>query len=466
MTRRQANLISYMIRSQTISSFHDARKELLASCEEQKSDAAAPQPSVTVTATSSQSEPVPPSTPKPLDSGWWKVRQAEALQEQIVIIADQRETIVELKKRIEYGDKHNNELVAANAEIHESLRHWGLEQTEPCSLVNNVKQVIQLCAERGKRGTEQEDKIKSLTDQIEAQSKAIAALTEERDQLALLAAKRAGELNRYSDGIAFMDKQREKKDKDINGLKDVITSQDGKIASLTEQRDHWDKLAAQRAGKMNQYSDMIDLMEKQADQKDKKIDDLQKVIDVMAKQQPSDDRDHLRAVIAKLQSEKTLLCEWYNRKISEIKSLKEVITSQDGKIASLKESVDNRTKMIESLKKEIEALKKDLAEANTDNGLLIKKGNVIKELKDICDNRQGFIDKSIDIIDNLRKQLGDKSSKIDILKKEIEILGKQIENMKKFSRDDRDILYRKDFEIHALKTQVAVLVKNQQTITP
>jgi chromosome segregation ATPase len=363
MTRRQANLISYMIRSQTISSFHDARKELLASCEEQKSDAAAPQPSVTVTATSSQSEPVPPSTPKPLGSEWWKDRRIEALQEQIVIIADQRETIVELKKRIEYGDKHNNELVAANAEIYESLRHWGLEQTEPCSLVNNVKQVIQLCAERGKRGTEQEDKIKSLTDQIDNQSKVIAALTEQRDKWEIIAAKRAGELNRYSDGIAFMDKQREKKDKDINGLKDVITSQDGKIASL-------------------------------------------------------------------------------------------------------KLSVDNRTKMVESLKKEIEALKKDLAEANTDTGLLIKKNNVIKELKDICDNRQGFIDKSIDIIDNLRKQLGDKSSKIDTLKKEIEILGKQIENMKGFARDDRDILYRKDFEINALKKQVAVLVKNQQTITP
>lgn len=151
MTRRQANLISNMIRSQTTAAFHEARKELLASCEEQKSDAAAPQPSVTVTATASQSEPVPPSTPKPLDSGWWKFRQAEALQEHIVIIADQRETIVELKKRIEYGDKHNNELVAANAEIHQSLRHWGLEQSEPCSLVNNVKQVIQLCAERGKK---------------------------------------------------------------------------------------------------------------------------------------------------------------------------------------------------------------------------------------------------------------------------------------------------------------------------
>ena len=166
MTRRQANLISVMIRSQTTAVFHEARKELLASCEEQKSDAAAPQPSVTVTATSSQSEPVPPSTPKPLGSGWWKDRQTEALQEQIDIIADQRETIVELKKRIEYGEKHNNELVAANAEIYESLRHWGLEQTEPCSLVNNIKQVIQLCAERGKEIAEKDVRAMRMSDNI------------------------------------------------------------------------------------------------------------------------------------------------------------------------------------------------------------------------------------------------------------------------------------------------------------
>ncbi len=387
MTREQVNLISNMIRSQTTAAFHEARKELLASCEEQKSDAAAPQPSVTVTATSSQSEPVPPSTPKPLGSEWWKDRRIEALQEQIVIIADQRETIVELKKRIEYGDKHNNELVAANAEICESLRHWGLEQTEPCSLVNNVKQVIQLCAERGKE-----------------------------------------------------------------------------IVDLNERYNLLEKRAEQRAGEAKMRSDMIDLMEKQSDQKDKKIDDLQKVIDVMSKQQSSDDRGTLRAIISQLKSEKELLCEGLKRKISEIKSLKDVITSQDGKIASLKLSVDNRTKMVESLKKEIEALKKDLAEANTDTGLLIKKNNIIKELKDICDNRQGFIDKSIDIIDNLRKQLGDKSSKIDTLKKEIDILGKQIENMKGYTKDDRDILYKKILEIEALKKQADVLVKNQQTI--
>jgi hypothetical protein len=162
MTRRQADLISNMIRSQTTAAFHEARKELLASCEEQKSDAAAPQPSVTVTATASQSEPVPPSTPKPLGSGWWKDRQTEALQEQIDIIADQRETIVELKKRIEYGEKHNNELVAANAEIYESLRHYGLDQPGQCSFVGNVKQVICLCDKRGEEIEQMADTIAKL----------------------------------------------------------------------------------------------------------------------------------------------------------------------------------------------------------------------------------------------------------------------------------------------------------------
>jgi hypothetical protein len=199
MTRQQVNLISNMIRSQTTAAFHDARRELLESCEEQKSDAAALQPSVTVTATSSQSDPVQPSTPQPTGFDYKKsllegeksttlrmymdaVEKANKLQAEVKslkeVIGSQDGKIASLKESVENRTKtiemlknqiellvkrikddrehrddcreHNNELVAANAEIYQSLRHWGLEQSEPCSLVNNVKQVIQLCAERGK----------------------------------------------------------------------------------------------------------------------------------------------------------------------------------------------------------------------------------------------------------------------------------------------------------------------------
>jgi chromosome segregation ATPase len=215
MTRKQANLISVMIRSQTTAVFHEARKELLASCEEQKSDTAAPQPSVTVTATSSQSEPVQPSTPQPTGFDYKKsllegeksttlrmymdaVEKSNKLQAEVKslkeVIGSQDGKIASLKESVENRTKtiemlknqielltkrikddrehwdgcreHNNELVAANAEIYQSLRHWGLEQSEPCSLVNNVKQVIQLCAERGKEIAEKDVRAMRMSDNV------------------------------------------------------------------------------------------------------------------------------------------------------------------------------------------------------------------------------------------------------------------------------------------------------------
>lgn len=184
MTRYQAIRISRMIQNGlTSQEYHDAYGELLKSCSDSEPCLILkPQPTVTISG-SSTATPPPPSTPKPLGPEWWKERQAEALQEQIDIIADKNlkiETlnnqVALLMKRIkedrEHWDnkavidngirEHNNELVAANGEIYEALRHWGLEQSEPCSLVNNVKHVIQLCAERGNRCDEQEAEIKEL----------------------------------------------------------------------------------------------------------------------------------------------------------------------------------------------------------------------------------------------------------------------------------------------------------------
>jgi DNA repair exonuclease SbcCD ATPase subunit len=210
----------------------------MASCDEQKANTV-PQPTVTISANSTT--PMPPSTPKPQGPEWWKERKAEAVQEQMEIIEDQAQKIQSLQKQIadnrDYRE-HNDELVAANVEIYEALKHWGLEQSEPCSLVSNVKHVIQLCAERGKAHFEQKDKIERLNDQIDAQSKVIAELTNQRDQWEKLAAKRSGEMNRRSDMIDYMEKQCDRKDKDLKYLKDVVDSQAGKIASLRESVDN------------------------------------------------------------------------------------------------------------------------------------------------------------------------------------------------------------------------------------
>lgn len=351
MTRRQANLISYMIRSQTISSFHDARRELLESCEEQKSDAAALQPSVTVTATSSQSEPVQPSTPQPTGFDYKKsllegeksttlrmymgaVENANKLQAEVKslkeVIGSQDGKIASLKESVENRTKtiemlknqielltkrikddrehwdgcreHNNELVVANAEIYQSLRHWGLEQSEPCSLVNNIKQVIQLCAERGKE-----------------------------------------------------------------------------ITDLSERYNLLEKRAEQRAGEAKMRSDMIDLMEKQADQKDKKIADLEKVIDVLSKQQPSDDRVNLRSTIDILQSENALLCERIKHRLAESKTLSTSIHKSRERIEELMETVNGHADVVAEKNRSIESLNADCSRLALE---IKQKDKVISALND------------------------------------------------------------------------------------
>jgi chromosome segregation ATPase len=202
-------------------------------------------PQVTTT-TSSSSVPTPPSTPQPTGFDYKKsllegeksttlrmymdaVEKANKLQSEVKslkeVIGSQDGKIASLKESVENRTKtiemlknqielltnrikddrehwdgcreHNNELVAANAEIYESLRHWGLEQSEPCSLVNNVKQVIQLCAERGKK---------------------IADLSERYNQLEKRAEQRAGEAKMRSDMIDIMEKQADQKDRSIESL--------------------------------------------------------------------------------------------------------------------------------------------------------------------------------------------------------------------------------------------------------
>ena len=239
MHRYQAIRISRMIQNGlTSQEYHDAYTELLKSCSDtEPCQVATPQPTVTVSA-SGTATPPPPSTPKPLGPEWWRERQAEALQEQIEIIKAQAQKIQSLQKQIaedrEHWEKkaviddgvreHNDELEAAFTKIYEALRDCGLEQSGPCSLVDNVKHVIQLCADRGKAHFDLKDKIERLNDKIDTQSKVIAELTNQRDQWEERAAQRAGEMNRRSDMIDMMEKQADRKDKEIESKTKVIES--------------------------------------------------------------------------------------------------------------------------------------------------------------------------------------------------------------------------------------------------
>lgn len=215
MTKRQAELINSMYSQHYNSAtYKDAYRELLSTC----SDALV-QPTVTVTTGTTPTvtgttgtTPPPPSTPKPLGPEWWKERQAEAVQEQIEIIKAQAQKIQSLQKQIAenraYWDnkavidkgyrEHNDELVAANGEIYEALKHWGLDQSGPCSLVDNVKHVIQLCADRGKAHFDLKDKIERLNDQIDSQSKVIAELKKDRNASIIASNQILGALNQTS----------------------------------------------------------------------------------------------------------------------------------------------------------------------------------------------------------------------------------------------------------------------------
>ena len=158
--------------------------------------------------------------------------------------------------------EHNDELAAAFTKIYEALRHWGLEQSGPCSLVDNVKHVIQLCAERGKAHFEQKDKIERLNDQIDSQSKVIAELTNQRDQWEKLAEQRAGEVNRHIEQIEIMDFQRNRKDKEIKALKDTCDIRQGIIEKGHEVSYELRKLLAERNAEIESKTKVIESLKK------------------------------------------------------------------------------------------------------------------------------------------------------------------------------------------------------------
>lgn len=265
MTKRQAELINIMFSQHYNSAtYKDAYGELLLWCDVPTVATGTTTPTVTVTTGTTPLPPPPPSTPKPLGPEWWKERQDEALQEQIDIIADQNKKIAELQKQIAEDNWHStikagidkacreqaNELVLTNKEIIYALRHWGLRNEG--SLVSNVKHVIQLCAERGKEHFEQKDKIERLNDQIDSQSKVIAELTNQRDQWEKLAAKRSDEMNRRSDMIDIMEKQGDRKDKEIKALKATCDIRQGFIDKGREVSDELRKQLMEKSAEIEE----------------------------------------------------------------------------------------------------------------------------------------------------------------------------------------------------------------------
>lgn len=168
MTRYQARLISDMCQNASeLKQFHKAYTALLNSCSDTVLQEpvvhATPQPTVTVSTTGTATPP-PPSTPTPLGPEWWKERQAEAIKEQIEIIADQNKKITELQKQIERMEiqqcvdaKTIKDLKASQAasvtasnQILGSLNQTNLRQHDG-SLADNVVDVIKQCVLHGKQ---------------------------------------------------------------------------------------------------------------------------------------------------------------------------------------------------------------------------------------------------------------------------------------------------------------------------
>lgn len=183
MTRYQARLISDMCQNASeLKQFHKAYTALLNSCSDTVLQEpvvhATPQPTVTVSTTGTT--PPPPSTPQPLGPAWWKERQAEALKEQIEIIADQNKKITELQKQIERMEiqqcvdaKTIKDLKASQAasvtasnQILGALNESGLRQYDG-SLADNVVSIINQCEA-------QEKQIESLKKEVEDRNDEIA----------------------------------------------------------------------------------------------------------------------------------------------------------------------------------------------------------------------------------------------------------------------------------------------------
>lgn len=297
MTKRQAELINIMCLHTGINSYYvTAYKELLGSC----SDALV-QPTVTVSASGTANQH-PPSTPKPLGPEWWKERQAEALKEQIDIIADKNlkiETLTNqvelLKKQIEEDKEHwqkkraidtgyrnhANELVLANKEIIESLRHWGLRNSG--SLVSNVTDVIKQCAAQEKKIEEFRKVVRDRNDEIEKLKGRIEVL----DRMAK-ARRQFDETDREiikkkDEEIESLKKQIEVRQGFTQQDREIIAKRNTEIADLRKQVSTLTKQVSQRDMTIAVLNKQIDQTNKLCDEETQETERLKEELEVAGK---------------------------------------------------------------------------------------------------------------------------------------------------------------------------------------
>jgi chromosome segregation ATPase len=258
--------------------------------------------------------------------------------------------------------EHNNELVAANAEIYQSLRHWGLEQSEPCSLVNNVKQVIQLCAERGKKIEELNGNVKALQFNINVINE--SNISDQGDLR-----KRIAELEKHAASrqviIDQLNADLASANTDIGNQDRELADKDAKYQRLQQVCDD---LRRRRAEGCDESQKLL-----------KKIADLEKVIDVMSKQQPSGDRGTLRAIISQLKSENELLCERIKHRLDESKTLSASIHKSRERIEELMETVNGHADVVAEKNRSIESLNADCSRLALE---IKQKDKVISALND------------------------------------------------------------------------------------
>lgn len=386
MTSRQAELINIMLSQHYNSAtYKDAYSELRGTC----SDALV-HPTVTVSASGTANQH-PPSTPKPLGPEWWKERQAEALKEQIDIIADKNlkiETLTNqvelLKKQIEEDKEHwqkksaidtgyrmhHRELVQSNKEILETLKHHGLYVVHQC-LTRNIKEVIQLCAERGKQIEElRKDKEASVI----ASNKILGALNESG-------------LRQYdgslADNVVSVVKQCAAQEKKIEEFRKVVRDRNDEIEKLKGRIEVLDRMA--KARRQFDETDRV-LMEK----KDKEIESLKKQIEVRLHFTQQD---------------------------------REIIASRNTEIADLRKQVSTLTKQVSQRDMTIAVLNKEIDQKET----VI---NVITGQREVAHKN----------IREINKNLSDEMHETEDLKKQLETAVKKQEGIVKAGNNLRDTL--------------------------
>jgi len=363
MTKRQAELINIMCLHTGINSYYvTAYKELLGSC----SDALV-QPTVTVSTTGTSAPqptantgtfPPPPSTPKPLGPEWWKERQAEALREQTQIIADQNKTIEALKKRIAEDKEHaiikagiDNGCRESNKEIIDALTEHGLYQAGLGGIAKNVKNVVLMCVERGKRCDDQKAEIKGLYEKIAELRRNITASVCASSQI-LESLNRTGLRQHHgslADNVVSVIDQCAAQEKKIEEFRKVVRDRNGEIEKLKGRID-----VMARAAHTRQQFDETDrlLMEK----KDKEIESLKKQIEARLQftQQDREIIEKRNTEIAELRAQVARICKENDKQGATIRVLNDHLNRSHKQTNNVGKELGQEIRETERLKKELE----------------------------------------------------------------------------------------------------------------